>query len=244
MSTSNKTRRISAQSNTAVVNKKPIGLKTKAITTHICFIVDKSGSMEPNELEYVSMYNQQVADHQEKAVGEALGTLVFFNHEVRPQFQAEPLENMRPITVQEYAPGGLTAMFDAVGQTVTRLRQFDDNRKNVSFLVIVLSDGLENSSREWGGARLQSLIRELEGTGRWTFQYIGCSGEALKQAKNVGLSNAVKFEEGARGTQLLNASMKLGNSRLWSTRAGGQSLGNMAYLSQGDLDAQSGDEPV
>ena len=191
--------------------------------------------------QYVSMYNEQVLDHQDKAVGQVTGSLVLFNQEVQTQFLTRPIQQLSSISVQEFAPNGLTAMFDAVGETVSRLQKLDSNTENVAFLVIILSDGMENHSKIWSGSRLQSLIQELESTGRWTFQYLGCDPEAIFQTRSIGLAGkSVQFTADIGGIDQLNKAMKMSNSKLYAARAGGQSLGSSAYLTQAELNSVSG----
>jgi uncharacterized protein YegL len=201
-----------------------IGLKSKGKKTHVVLIVDRSGSMQPHAKEYMEMYNAQVWDHQGYGEsgegGEVFGTLVLFNEHVETPFTAQPIADLAPITVPEYAPTGGTAMYDAIGQTLQRLRKLDKAGENVSFLVIILSDGEENASRQWTGQKIKSLIHELKATDHWTFQYIGCSEGALKDSKVIGL-NTFKFQDTKKGIHDLSAAMACSNTAFYSSRGMG-----------------------
>jgi uncharacterized protein YegL len=71
-----------------------------------------------------------------------------------------------------YYPSGQTAMFDAVGEASEELGNADIKANDdVSFLVMVFTDGEENASLRWNVNRIKKLIAENQKTDRWTYVF-------------------------------------------------------------------------
>jgi hypothetical protein len=95
--------------------------------------------------------------------------------------------------ISEYQPRGSTALYDAIANTITNLaNQLKGARKNEKCLVIVMTDGQENSSKEYGlrengRKRLFDLIKSYEKKGNWTFVYLGANVDAFAEARDIGI---------------------------------------------------------
>lgn len=65
-----------------------------------------------------------------------------------------------------------TPLWDSVGELINILSNVPDaNDPDVSFMVMVITDGEENSSVNWSATSLATKIRELQKTDRWTFVF-------------------------------------------------------------------------
>lgn len=93
--------------------------------------------------------------------------------------------------INRYGPRGGTALYDAVANTITALDTSSAGRKGEKFLVIVMTDGGENSSREYGGPdgkrKLFNLVKRYEKKGNWTFVYLGANVDAYAEASAMGV---------------------------------------------------------
>lgn len=148
--------------------------------TYIAIILDKSGSMYGREQFAINSFNEQVqvaraAENQDIKI-----TLTEFNHDVNIKVYNQDVGSAKEILLEEYKPNGGTALNDAIGYTVGKLRQEPDiEEEHVSVLVIVISDGYENSSKEYKHHNIKDLIGSLEATNHWTFTYIGTNDVKL-----------------------------------------------------------------
>jgi uncharacterized protein YegL len=204
---------VSPRISTVISNKKPIGHGSKE--THVAIIVDKSGSMSPVRQSTVSTVNEMVQDVRKNAAktgaGETFFTLVLFDGSVNTVLSEEPMESVYgELDMSQYVPSGGTALNDALGLTVHKLQRHE-RVGDIGFLVIVISDGLENSSKKYDRRQIKSLIEELEGNGRWTFQYIGCDPTAIQEAsQDLGFDKKVytfnKSDKGLKQTAHVFAS--------------------------------------
>lgn len=185
------------------MKKKPI--------THVAMILDRSGSMETIREEAIGSFNDQlkVIKNSEADGNENYVTLVTFSSFVdKPHHLATPAGEVPTLTKKEYVPSGGTALLDAMGSTINKLKDLPDaNEENVSFLVVVITDGEENSSKEYcrfrgGPEKISNLIKELEATNRWTFVYLCANVDPTKirETLNLSFDNVRGFTSDSLGT--------------------------------------------
>lgn len=126
-------------------------------------------------------------------------TLAFFNHHVSHVLHLEPVGRIREITLDDYPPSGTTALYDAIGHSVGRVRSGIADGDRV--VVTILTDGLENASREYSLDAIRTLVAQLEATGFWTFTFAGAGAETGAQAAlvNIDITNVVTVRRGADG---------------------------------------------
>ncbi len=156
----------------------------------ISFIQDRSGSMGVAWAETLNGYSVYVkemqADQQKDNEVEYLFSLTTFDTLIDAPYLGEPIANVDPDSLKKYGPRGNTALYDAIGKT---LQALDDN-KNITFdkaIVVIVTDGQENSSREWSKAALHAAIDERIKRGNWTFTYLGTQPETWDDASSLGV---------------------------------------------------------
>lgn len=79
----------------------------------------------------------------------------------------------------------MTALNDAIGKTINDVNQFGTN-----VVVLIQTDGQENSSKEYKLDRIKSLIKEKEKLG-WEFNFVGAGLDAFNQGAAYGMFNNV-----------------------------------------------------
>jgi hypothetical protein len=174
------------------------------LRNHVAVVLDESGSMMAMYREVIEGFNEQVAAIRESAEDQPTTvSLVKFNtHVPDPVYWVRPVEAMRPLTEADYNPNGMTAMLDAVGLTVDRLRALPDaDDENTAFLVLILSDGQENNSRKYSHKDIAERIQELDRTDRWTFAYMGANQNLATVAQDMAIpfENTSSFDATSQG---------------------------------------------
>lgn len=168
-------------------------------------IVDRSGSMSDCIDATIGGFNEQIRrirameaefPEQEIRVG-----LTLFDHRVDlVRSMIRPVE-MQQLDRRNYTPDGTTALLDAIGQTVTHLQAWQRTHADLesTFVVVVLTDGHENSSQSFNLGQVRSLISELEATGKWTFSFIGATLDATEVARQMSFKaqNSYAFSKGS-----------------------------------------------
>ncbi len=167
-------------------------------------IVDKSGSMSDCIDNTINGFNEQVKKiqmlsrefpEQEMTIG-----LTMFNHEVQHHsFQSAP-HAIEMLNRKTYQPNGNTALLDAIGLTVQRLENEQyrsNNQLPTTVVVVILTDGEENSSGMFSLADIRSTIQRLSATEKWTFSFLGATLDAVEVAEQMAIhrDNSFSFEK-------------------------------------------------
>ncbi len=150
---------------------------------HVAFVLDRSGSMEAVAEAVVEGYNDYLGELRGQG-GETLYSLTTFNTSFEHVCVGEPLERAPELDQRLYRPGGMTALYDAIAHTVLetdgRLRA--EGRGEEKVLVVVMTDGLENSSTDYDAHAIAELVRGYEERPNWTFVYLGAGHESIAEA--------------------------------------------------------------
>jgi uncharacterized protein YegL len=178
-------------------------------------ILDKSGSMASKLNDIVQGFNAYVDGLRKEDKVDYLFSLTLFDTQVAYREVALPLAQIKKLDERSYVPGGNTALNDAIGITV---RKVDADRPQVDKVVtVIMTDGEENSSREWTHDAVKALIDQKEKEGNWTFVFLGAAPDAWDQGKSLGIAaaNVVRYDPNrypdvfactALGTNVLSAS--------------------------------------
>ena len=110
---------------------------------------------------------------------------------VRTVIDTMPIEQVRDLTRDDYRPNGCTPLYDAMGKSLTALEKKVSDDDQV--LVTIITDGMENSSREYTGASVCEIVKRLRAKG-WTFVYIGANQDAVEVARRMNIDNAMNFQ--------------------------------------------------
>jgi hypothetical protein len=168
--------------------------------THILEILDESGSMEPRKADVVGGHNAML-DEQRRGPDRATLTLVKFNMRTLVSFVTVPIERAPRLTLLAaaavggevpYVPGGGTALFDAVAEGVAALDGQVGPEDRV--LVLINTDGEENSSTRATREQVRVLIEARTATGRWTFAYMGVDVEKWAASLSLAAANTISWD--------------------------------------------------
>lgn len=153
----------------------------------LIFILDRSGSMEACRDDTIGGFNAFVEDQKAQRPEDKL-TLVQFDHEIVRTFENVPLKDVRPLTRETFVPRGSTALLDAIGDTIKGVS--DPNP-----MLIILTDGEENSSRTYTKAHIKDLMEQKQKDG-WKVIYLGANQDAFAEAGSIGIApaNAMNFD--------------------------------------------------
>jgi hypothetical protein len=153
---------------------------------NVAFVLDKSGSMEHIGEAVVEGYNEYLRELREQG-GETRFSLTVFDTRFHVRCVGEPLEAVSDLDHRRYRPGGMTALFDAIGHTVleTERRLDPEGRGGEKVLVVVMTDGLENSSTDYDAHAIAELVRSYDERPNWTFVYLGAGHDTIEEARDA-----------------------------------------------------------
>jgi hypothetical protein len=213
------------------VKRKPAKTKKKAVITknYLMMVLDESTSMGSIKSQAISAFNEQIKTVKENSNGiEVVVDLVKFSSTVSVVFQNEKISKVKNLTEETYTPNSMTAMYDGVGKAIELLQARPDiNDPNVSVLMLIISDGEENSSKYWSASKVAEQLKSLQATGRWTVTYAGANQDLgkISATLNIPLGNTVMFAASAAGMTANNSLRSVSTSKLYASYgAGGASV--------------------
>lgn len=166
--------------------------------TLVNFILDKSGSMLSVKTPTMNGFNEYIQELRKKEDDFSF-SLTLFDTSVETVSSNIPLKKAKELDADSYKPDGGTALYDAVCETVERVeRTMEQDQKS---LVVIMTDGEENSSKKYNLDQLKFLIEHLQRTERWTFVFLGANQDSWMKAKSFGIPafNASNFVSNDRG---------------------------------------------
>ena len=168
-------------------------------------ILDKSGSMSSIAEAAISGFNETVGgirsaqeryhDTQEHFVS----LFVFCDCDKSYLYENVPVEQVKTLTSREYRPCCCTPLYDAMGISLNALLGRIQADKNATAAVTVITDGLENASREYSGKDIKPLVDKLKDEEGWNFAYIGTNQDVEKVAATISITNTMYFEDNKAG---------------------------------------------
>ena len=154
---------------------------------------------------------------QDRELYEARFSLVTFNsHAVETLRKDQILETVKPLAHGEYRCAGMTPLFDAVGRGVGILDEALGGKPGKAVLV-VMTDGLENASREFDHAKITDLIKKRQEAG-WLVVFLGEGLDVAKQGAGMGVMAAsVASYSGGEGLRAAGRVVAMSTARYLSS---------------------------
>lgn len=173
----------------------PAYLKNNAV--EIVAILDRSGSMAPLANDAIGGFNRFLSEQQE-APGEANLTLVLFDHEFDRVLDSVPIKDVKKLDHKTYEPRGTTALNDAVGRSINALLKRDP----LKAIVVVVTDGYENASKEFKASDVRALMDKVREKG-WELVFLAANQDAFATGADYGFkaSTTANFAADAIGTR-------------------------------------------
>lgn len=172
--------------------------------TEIVFILDRSGSMSGLEKDTIGGFNAMI-EKQKKQDGKAYVSTVLFDHESVVLHDRLPLEQIKPMTEDDYTVRGCTALLDAIGGAVKHIGNIHRYARPEGVpehtMFVITTDGLENASRKYNSRDIKRLIESKKEEG-WEFLFIGANIDAIETANTYGIDSdrAVNYNADSQGT--------------------------------------------
>ena len=151
--------------------------------TIVNFILDKSGSMDNVREATISGFNEYIGTLKNDKESEYEFTLTLFDTDVTTPVRSENVRYVSDLSKETYRPDGMTALYDAVCQTIRDIRP----GKTQKVVSIIMTDGLENSSKEYTHTHMRDMIKEREKQGNWKFVYLGANQDSYANAATFGI---------------------------------------------------------
>jgi Mg-chelatase subunit ChlD len=168
---------------------------SKRTPVHISVVLDRSGSMASISDDVVGGFNTFLGE-QRKQDGSGRVTLVQFDGQdpFEVLIDGEDLNTVGDLDPARYIPRGNTPLYDAVGRMIAKIdaeivERADAGKPIEDQVVVIVTDGYENASREFGGSMISELIEARRGRA-WAFVFLGADEITFEESEAMGVSSA------------------------------------------------------
>lgn len=182
-------------------------INMKKGTTELVFILDKSGSMAGLESDTIGGFNSMLRK-QRNLSGECHITTVLFSTRYDILHDRIDIKAVSEITPNEYNVGGGTSLLDAIGKTIHKIgnaqKYTADEYRAEKVMFVIITDGEENSSREYSYDTVKSQIERQKEKYAWEFIFLGANIDAAATASRFGISKdrAQNYHADTQGVDL------------------------------------------
>ncbi|HAG13803.1 MAG TPA: hypothetical protein DCG49_08080 [Ruminococcus sp.] len=200
-------------------------MKTTNNITELVFILDRSGSMAGLESDTIGGFNAMIAKQKKEDAGTVYVSTVLFDTVNTVLHDRLPLEQVPPMTEQDYTVRGCTALLDALGDAIHHIRNIHKYARKEDVpahtMFVITTDGMENASRRYDYKAVKKLIEEQKEKDGWEFLFIGANIDACETAAQVGITadRAVNYHADSKGTAAVFSSLAPQISNLRANRS-------------------------
>jgi len=165
--------------------------------TYVILVLDKSGSMSDypeKKSKTISDFNEKVQMYKDvhaEEKQEIIVSFITFNHHADEHLWCESADGLVELTNDTYQPTGGTALNDAVAYVLKKAKETINLGENDAGVIIIMTDGEENSSSKYRGNAGLTAINEMSktiqevknaaGSQQWTVSWIGTSTKDVEQ---------------------------------------------------------------
>ena len=167
------------------------------------FVVDQSGSMAGLENQTIEGFNTQLKTikklKEEFPQNDYIVSVTYFENEVFDVIRFGKVEDIPLLNKENYNPGSSTSLLDAIGQTIYSIEEKFGNEINedkATVVLVILTDGYENSSRRYTYEQIAKDIDRLNETNKWIFTFLGAgiNAQSVTNRINIRSKNVASFE--------------------------------------------------
>lgn len=174
--------------------------------TELVFILDRSGSMSGFESDTIGGFNATI-EKQKKQDGVVYVSTVFFDHESEVIHDRVNINEIKPLTSEDYQVRGSTALMDAIGGAIHHIGNVhkyarpEDVPEHTIF--IITTDGMENASRHYSAQEIRAKVKRQTEKYGWEFIFLAANIDALETADHIGIrrERAANYRQTNRGVE-------------------------------------------
>ena len=199
------------------VKEQKTEVKEGLTSVYHLIVLDESGSMSCVTQQTISGCNETIQtirmmqDNNKDTQAHYVSIYLFESGNSRYIIHNQAVAEVKDITNRDYRPNGCTPLFDALGFTLTELKEIMGAPDTLGYVTII-TDGEENASRRYFMNQIRNLIDELKKRDV-IFSFIGANIDAAEYAKTLNISNSMQFEQNDEGTRAMWERERFGKMR-------------------------------
>ena len=152
---------------------------------NVRIVLDRSGSMGSAIKETIDSINTFISEQQNEKVNGSITISTFDSGSIEVPVRNVEIKNMGKLNYDFLNPRGATPLLDAIGLAINEhgSQQIEENEKKS---LVIVTDGLENASREYTNKAIKQLIEDKTNEG-WLIIYLGADHDAFTQSRDIGI---------------------------------------------------------
>jgi len=169
-------------------------MSKKRLYAHV--LLDRSGSMETCRDATVSAFNEYVNSlRMDGNVSARVSLTLFDDQSIDLIYDRRKPSETPALTNDVFVPRGMTPLNDAIASTARSMERAD-LRDGESTALVILTDGLENASREYSREAIRKLLDRLQAEKNWLVLYLGANQDAFAEgaARGVDARHSLAFD--------------------------------------------------
>ena len=155
---------------------------------HVCFVIDESGSMYRSTEDVIGGFKSTIEEQKKVKDGKCAVSLFKFSGAVNEVYLGKDVNEIEDL---EYIAGGCTAMNDGIGTAIDKvgkwLSDMNEEDRPSKNLIVIMTDGAENASKEYNFTRVKEMIKHQEEKYNWTFMYMGTDITSMEDVNKLGI---------------------------------------------------------
>jgi hypothetical protein len=183
--------------------------------TRLVFLLDRSGSMQSIKSDIIGGFEAFIGE-QRAHEGLCTVTLAQFDDEYEVVYHGIALGQVPPLALY---PRGRTALHDSMGKLITdtaaEINALAEEDKPFTVVVAIMTDGMENASREWRRPDIKALVEQQTNDHGWEFLYMGADQDAVEVGMGLGVKEgqAITYAKGKSYEAMLATSSRVTDYR-------------------------------
>ncbi len=184
--------------------------------TKIIFLVDRSGSMQTVAKDMIGGFNSFIKNQKENNLGECRVSFYQFDTVYEKVFENVEVQLVQDLTDETFVPRGGTALLDAMGITINtvgaELAALSEDERPEKVLVVIITDGEENSSKEFKSDQIKSMVQLQTEKYSWQFVYLGANQDAWSVGQSMGINAKSSYCYVSSGANTASSSYAMWNT--------------------------------
>lgn len=162
----------------------------------VLFVIDASGSMCNLADDTIGGFNGFI-DRQRRLDGKAKVTTTLFNTKSTILYSGVDISEVEKLTEKTYQTGGMTALLDAVGETIStaqdRIDETPAEKRMDKVIVVIITDGQENASCKYTRDQIKKMVEHQTKGHGWEFVFLGANIDSFAESSGIGVTKSMDF---------------------------------------------------
>jgi hypothetical protein len=163
-----------------------MSIKKRRRRMFVTLVLDETGSMDHVRDQTIGAVNEYYDTLRESGELYAVTQVQFNSVRTHMPIENSNIESVPKITRENYVPDHATPLYDAMGFAMIKTDQAIKGRRKPPVLFVVMTDGLNNASKEYTLQQINDMREGREQRGNWTFVYLAANQDEFEVGRDLG----------------------------------------------------------